>query len=94
MKCTGAISTLLVENFEPVIRHKPSMPLTTLQKGQLKALLRKGTLKLDERLYQIKLRYDEEDETELLIRGLPFESVLEVEAPKEFAVQVKARNNH
>ena len=30
---------LLGKNFEPVIRHKPTMPLTTLQKRWLKALL-------------------------------------------------------
>ena len=30
---------LLGKNFEPVVRHKPTMPLTTLQKRWLKALL-------------------------------------------------------
>ena len=44
----------------------------------------KETLKLDERLYQIKLRYDKDDETELLIRVLSFGPVLEVKAPNEF----------
>ena len=44
----------------------------------------KETLKLDDRLYQIKLRYDKEDETELLIRVLSFGPVLEVKAPDAF----------
>lgn len=44
----------------------------------------KETLKLDNRLYQIKLRYDKDDETELLIRVLSFGPVLEVKAPDRF----------
>lgn len=44
----------------------------------------KETRKLDDRLYQIKLRYDRDDETELLIRVLSFGPVLEVAAPDAF----------
>lgn len=51
----------------------------------------KETRKLDDRLYQIKLRYDQEDETELLIRVLSFGPVLEVRAPAEFIALVKGR---
>ena len=51
----------------------------------------KETRKLDDRLYQIKLRYDQEDETELLIRVLSFGPVLEVKAPAEFIALVKGR---
>lgn len=51
----------------------------------------KETRKLDERLYQIDLRYDREDETELLIRVLSFGPVLEVKAPAEFAALVGER---
>lgn len=51
----------------------------------------KETRKLDDRLYQIKLRYDREDETELLIRVLSFGPVLEVKAPAEFIALVKGR---
>lgn len=51
----------------------------------------KETRKLDGRLYQIKLRYDQEDETELLIRVLSFGPVLEVKAPAEFIALVKER---
>ena len=51
----------------------------------------KETQKLDSRLYQIKLRYDQEDETELLIRVLSFGPVLEVKAPAEFTALVKRR---
>lgn len=51
----------------------------------------KETLKLDDRLYQIKLRYDEEDETELLIRILSFGPVLEVKAPDTFIQLIRER---
>lgn len=51
----------------------------------------KETRKLDERLYQIKLRYNQDDETELLIRVLSFGPVLEVTSPAEFIALVKAR---
>lgn len=44
----------------------------------------KETLKLDERLYQIRLRYDQDDENELLIRVLSFGPVLEVKSPAGF----------
>ena len=44
----------------------------------------KETLRLEDKLYQIKLRYDKEDETELLIRVLSFGPVLEVVAPEAF----------
>lgn len=44
----------------------------------------KETRKLDDRFYQIKLRYDRDDETELLIRVLSFGPVLEVAAPGAF----------
>lgn len=51
----------------------------------------KQTRKLDDRLYQIRLRYDQEDETELLIRVLSFGPVLEVKAPAAFIALVKGR---
>lgn len=44
----------------------------------------KATVKLDDQLYQIKLRYDKDDETELLIRVLSFGPVLEIQAPDRF----------
>lgn len=51
----------------------------------------KETIKLDDRLYQIKLRYDKDDETELLIRVLSFGPVLEVKAPAEFIQLMRSR---
>ena len=51
----------------------------------------KETRKLGDQLYQINLRYDQEDETELLIRVLSFGPVLEVKAPAEFIALVKGR---
>ena len=51
----------------------------------------KETLKLDNRLYQIKLRYDKDDETELLIRVLSFGPVLEVKEPDRFRQLMRNR---
>lgn len=51
----------------------------------------KETQKLDERLYRIKLRYDQDDETELLIRVLSFGPVLEVVAPITFRQLMRNR---
>ena len=51
----------------------------------------KETRKLDDQLYEIKLRYDQEDETELLIRVLSFGPVLEVVAPVDFIRLLKDR---
>ena len=53
--------------------------------------IEKETLRLEDRLYQIKLRYDKEDETELLIRVLSFGPVLEVVAPDSFINLIKDR---
>lgn len=53
--------------------------------------LEKETLKLDDKLYQIKLWYDRDDETELLIRVLSFGPVLEVKAPDAFREQMRSR---
>ena len=51
----------------------------------------KETQRLNDRLYQIKLRYDKDDETELLIRVLSFGPVLEVVSPNVFIELIKHR---
>ena len=51
----------------------------------------KETQKLDEQLYRITLRYDQDDETELLIRVLSFGPVLEVVAPITFRQLMRNR---
>ena len=51
----------------------------------------KETRRLDSRLYELRLRYDPADETELLIRILSFGPVLEVRSPPEFAALVRER---
>ena len=51
----------------------------------------KETLRLEDRLYQIKLRYDKDDETELLIRVLSFGPILEVIAPDSFCSLIRTR---
>ncbi len=51
----------------------------------------KETVRLAEKLYQVKLRYDKEDETELLIRILSFGPMLEVTAPEQFINLIRER---
>lgn len=53
----------------------------------------KETLKIDENTYEIKLLYDKDDETELLIRVLSFGPVLKVKSPIEFVDLIKERIN-
>ena len=51
----------------------------------------KETKRLEDHLYQIKLRYDRDDETELLIRVLSFGPVLEVVGPDTFVELIRER---
>lgn len=51
----------------------------------------KETVRLEEKLYEVKLRYDKEDETELLIRILSFGPMLEVTAPMDFVDLIRQR---
>lgn len=51
----------------------------------------KETCKLEDGSYQMKLRYDREDETELLIRVLSFGPVMEVVEPAEFRQLIRER---
>ena len=93
----------LLDNFAPqfaVLPQERFEELTLLLRDERNALERvllhfshfeKETLKLDDQLYQIKLRYDKSDETELLIRVLSFGPVLEVKAPTEFIQLMKNR---
>ena len=53
--------------------------------------LEKETERLDDRHYRITLRYQREDETELLIRVLSFGPVMEVEAPERFRDLIRDR---
>ena len=47
--------------------------------------------RLDDRHYRVTVRYDQEDETELLIRVLSFGSILKVVGPDRFAEQIRDR---
>ena len=51
----------------------------------------KETRKLEVGSYEIKLRYDRDDETELLIRVLSFGPVLEVREPASFRRLIRER---
>ena len=96
-------SCTLLEEHEPDRFHLPqactcelTMLLHDERNGLERVLLHfshfeKETLRLEDRLYQIRLRYDKEDETELLIRVLSFGPVLEVIAPDEFINLIKGR---
>lgn len=79
---------------------KHTQELTLLLRDERNALERvllhfshfeKETRKLDDRLYEIRLRYDRDDESELLIRVLSFGPVLEVTAPAAFRQLMQQR---
>ena len=53
--------------------------------------LDKETERIDDRRYRITLRYEKEDETELLIRVLSFGPVLKVVSPDDFIGKLKER---
>lgn len=53
--------------------------------------LEKETVRLGEREYQVTLRYDREDETELLIRILSFGPMIQVTAPERFIALIRER---
>lgn len=96
-------SCTLLEEHDPDRIHLPkertcelTMLLHDERNGLERVLLHfshfeKETLRLEDRLYQIKLRYDKEDETELLIRVLSFGPILEVTASDAFINLVRDR---
>ena len=53
--------------------------------------LEKETVRLKDRKYRLTLRYDREDETELLIRVLSFGPMLRVTAPEPFIALIRDR---
>ena len=53
--------------------------------------LEKETERIDEKHYRLTLRYEREDETELLIRVLAYGPVLRVLSPSDFAEKLKER---
>ena len=91
----------LLEEYDPGAVTVPKGPLKALtlllHDERLERVLlhfshfEKETQKLDERLYRITLRYDQDDETELLIRVLSFGPVLEVVAPITFRQLMRNR---
>lgn len=93
----------LLEAYDPAaltIPEEPLQELTLLLRDERNGLERvllhfshfeKETQKLNELLYRITLRYDKDDETELLIRVLSFGPVLEVTSPDTFRQLLKTR---
>ena len=53
--------------------------------------LEKETQRLDENRYRLTLRYEREDETELLIRVLSFGPMIKVTGPPHFEDLIKER---
>lgn len=109
MRRMNTINMARIRSCELLEEYDPGA--VTVPKGRLKALtlllhdernglervllhfshFEKETQKLDERLYRITLRYDQDDETELLIRVLSFGPVLEVVAPITFRQLMRNR---
>ena len=96
-------SCALLEPYTPEDVQEPKElreTLTLLLKDERAAMSRallhfshfeKETVRLEDRLYQITLRYDHGDETELLIRVLSFGPMLRVLSPDSFAELVRER---
>ena len=53
--------------------------------------LEKETRRLEDGRYEVRLTYESEDETEILIRILSFGPMLEVVAPQDFRDKVRER---
>ena len=93
----------LLEAYDPAaltIPEEPLQELTLLLRDERNGLERvllhfshfeKETQKLNGQLYRITLRYDKDDETELLIRVLSFGPILEVMSPNAFRQLLKTR---
>lgn len=96
-------SCRLLEPVDPSCLREPARRLRTLtfrltdERNALeRALLHfshfeKQTVRLDGRHYEVTLRYEKEDETELLIRVLSFGPMLRVTAPEDFVALVRTR---
>ena len=93
----------LLEPYSPKAFHPPQprtetlvLELTDERNALERAMLHfshleKETVRLEARRYRLTLRYDWEDETELLIRVLAFGPMLRVLAPDSFLAQIKDR---
>lgn len=86
------------EEYRPKAMPKRTLVLElTDQRGALERCmlhfshLEKETLRLDEKHYRLTLRYERDDETELLIRVLSFGHLLKVVSPESFREKLKAR---
>lgn len=93
----------LLEPYSPKAYHPPQPRTETLvlelidERNALERVmlhfshLEKETVRLENGRYRLTLRYDREDETELLIRVLSFGPMLRVVAPDSFIEQIKYR---
>ena len=82
--------------FWPVEKRSLRFELTDERNALTRVLLHfshleKETKRLDESHYQVTLRYDREDETEMLIRILSFGPMIRVTEPKSFVERLRRR---
>ncbi|BAK97706.1 hypothetical protein OBV_05080 [Oscillibacter valericigenes Sjm18-20] len=95
----------LLEPYDPDLLHLPrrkTEALVLLLRDERNALERallhfshfeKETVRLEDRQYRITLRYEREDETELLIRVLSFGPMVQVISPDRFIALIRERLN-
>ena len=85
------------ENYPPRFREKSVSFTLTDQRNALDRVMlhfsdcRKETSRTNESNYQVKLWYDSQDETEMLIRVMSFGPVLKVTEPESFLYLIKQR---
>ncbi len=82
--------------FEPPKKKMVELELTDERKALERVLMHfahfeKQAERLDDQHYRILITYNEEDETEMLIRILAFGPVIRVKAPEDFVMLIKGR---
>jgi hypothetical protein len=93
----------ILEPYDPAERREPVREIETLslelidERNALERVmlhfshLEKETRRLDEKRYAVTLRYDRDDETEMLIRVLSFGPMLRVLSPESFVEKIRER---
>lgn len=98
IKSVEYVGTYKEENIKPFSRNKRTviLEITNYRNALERSMLHfshfeKEAIKLGDTKYQLKISYDEDDETEVLIRVLSFGPMIQVAAPPDFVTLIKER---